>query len=518
MTALMMFAGGGTAHAGSHSDASGLFTVDTRAPDALVVTPQVGLSKTYGAADPELTYTVAGAIEGETPAFTGTLARTAGEAVGTYPIMQGTLALTDNGAFLAANYTIALTEGVTFTITAKDASGLAIADIAAVTYNGAAHTPEPKVRDGDVVLEKGVDYALTYADNTHAGTATVSVTGLGNYSGTQDKTFTIAKAALTVTPDAGQKKVSGADDPILTYTFASVVAGEAPTFTGALARAAGEAIGTYPITQGTLALSDNDAFLAANYILAFTEDVTFAIMANSHSVASGLFTVDTRDTLVVTPVAGLLKTYGAADPDLTYTVDGAIEGETPAFTGALARAVGETVGTYAITQGTLALKDNGAFLAANYTLTFSEGVTFAITAKEATLTIADIAPVIYDGTAYMPEPEVLDGDTVLVKDVDYALTYVNNTNAGTATVTVTGQGNYSGTQDKTFTIAKAALTVTPDAGQNKVFGADDPILTYTFAGAVDGEMPASWIVLPVRPSEHTRLPKATWFCLTTTFS
>ena len=48
---------------------------------------------------------------------------------------------------------------------------------------------------------------------------------------------------------------------------------------------------------------------------------------------------------------------------------------------------GENVGTYAITQGTLALADNAPFLAANYTLSFTAGETFAITAKTITVTI-----------------------------------------------------------------------------------------------------------------------------------
>ena len=60
----------------------------------------------------------------------------------------------------------------------------------------------------------------------------------------------------------------------------------------------------------------------------------------------------------------------------------------------------------------------------------------------------------YDGTAKTPEVTV-DG---LTKDVDYKVTYSNNTNAGTATVTVEGIGNYSGNIEKTFTITKQAYS------------------------------------------------------------
>ena len=116
--------------------------------------------------------------------------------------------------------------------------------------------------------------------------------------------------------------------------------------------------------------------------------------SNSHSAVSDLFTVDTRNTLLVTPVAGQGKTYGDAEPVLRYTVAGAIEGETPGFTGSLSRTKGETVGTYEINQGNLTLADNGAFLAANYTLAFTKGVTFAINKATAAITWAAPAPII----------------------------------------------------------------------------------------------------------------------------
>jgi uncharacterized repeat protein (TIGR02543 family) len=488
---------------------------------ALTITPDAGQSKIYGAADPALTYTVTGAVAGETPEFTGALVRDAGEAVGTYAITGGDLALADDGAFKAANYSLVVAEGATFAITAKDASTLTVADIAPVVYNGAAQTPVPEVRDGDVVLMKDVDYTLSYAANTHAGTATITVTGQGNYSGTQDKGFTIAKAALTITPDAGQLKIYGAIDPALTYTVTGAIAGETPEFTGALVRDAGEAVGTYAITGGDLALADDGAFKAANYSLVVAEGATFAITAkdastltvadiapvvyngaaqtpepevrdgdtlltkgddytlsyaaNTHAGTATItvtgqgnysgtqdkaFTI-AKAALAVTPDAGLSKIYGAADPALTYTVTGAIAGETPEITGALVRDAGEAVGTYAITGGNLALADNGAFKAANYSLVVAEGATFAITAKDAsTLTVADIAPVVYNGAAQTPVPEVRDGDTLLTKGDDYTLSYVANTHAGTATVTVNGMGNYAGVQEKQFTINRALPNLT----------------------------------------------------------
>lgn len=63
----------------------------------------------------------------------------------------------------------------------------------------------------------------------------------------------------------------------------------------------------------------------------------------------------------------------------------------------------------------------------------------------------------YTGSPFTPAVSVtLKNGTQLIKDRDYTLAYTNHTNAGTATVTVTGQGNYTGTAKKTFVISKAA--------------------------------------------------------------
>lgn len=41
------------------------------------------------------------------------------------------------------------------------------------------------------------------------------------------------------------------------------------------------------------------------------------------------------------------------------------------------------------------------------------------------------------------------------KDKDYTLEYLNNVNAGTAVIQISGRGNYTGTITKTFSIVKA---------------------------------------------------------------
>ena len=65
------------------------------------------------------------------------------------------------------------------------------------TYNGSAKEPAVTVKDGTTVLKSGTDYTAAYKNNTKAGTATVTIAGKGNYSGTVTKTFTLKPKALT---------------------------------------------------------------------------------------------------------------------------------------------------------------------------------------------------------------------------------------------------------------------------------------------------------------------------------
>ena len=74
--------------------------------------------------------------------------------------------------------------------------------------------------------------------------------------------------------------------------------------------------------------------------------------------------------------------------------------------------------------------------------------------------IGTISAYSYDGTAKQPHPTVTYDALTLTEGTHYDLYWSNNINAGTATVTVTGKGIYTGTQSKTFTINRAAGTIT----------------------------------------------------------
>ena len=86
-----------------------------------------------------------------------------------------------------------------FKINPKPVSKLTISGIAAKTYTGSAITQAVVVKDGSNTLTKGVHYTLSYKNNTNAGTATVTITGKGNYGSNVNKTFTIKKAVNKIT-------------------------------------------------------------------------------------------------------------------------------------------------------------------------------------------------------------------------------------------------------------------------------------------------------------------------------
>ncbi|HBZ64520.1 MAG TPA: hypothetical protein DEO89_07990 [Lachnospiraceae bacterium] len=65
--------------------------------------------------------------------------------------------------------------------------------------------------------------------------------------------------------------------------------------------------------------------------------------------------------------------------------------------------------------------------------------------------------ILYNGEAHRPAITVKDGDTTLVENQDYSLTYQNNVNDGTATVLVRGMGIYKGEKKLTFSIYKIPI-------------------------------------------------------------
>jgi len=151
---------------------------------------------------------------------------------------------------------------------------------------------------------------------------------------TPSSNYNVHQRSLTVTADLGQTKIYGSSDPLLTYVaqaqtgIIGLLAGD--SLSGALSRAIGENVGTYAITQGTLA--------NANYNITFVGS-SFAI---------------TPATLLLTPTPGQSKNYGQSDPSsFAYGLNGFINNSVVrdsasnvTVSGSLSRSPGENIGTY----------------------------------------------------------------------------------------------------------------------------------------------------------------------------
>jgi hypothetical protein len=98
--------------------------------------------------------------------------------------------------------------------------------------------------------------------------------------------LTITPRPITVTADA-QTKVYGNSDPALTYKITSGSLAFTDTFTGALARAAGESVGTYAITQNTLALNGNYTLTYVGANLTITKATPIVTWANPANITYG---------------------------------------------------------------------------------------------------------------------------------------------------------------------------------------------------------------------------------------
>lgn len=117
------------------------------------------------------------------------------------------------------------TKTITFRITQRDISSAQTAKISDVAYTGTANTPSVVLTDLGKTLVKDKDYTLSYANNTNAGTATVTIRGMGNYSGTKTATFKIVPQNISkvkVAKIANQTYTGKGITPSLTVTNGTV--------------------------------------------------------------------------------------------------------------------------------------------------------------------------------------------------------------------------------------------------------------------------------------------------------
>ena len=150
-------------------------------------------------------------------AFSGT-AVAKGTDVGTYKMNLAS----EQFANTSKNFskvTFAVTDG-TLTITPKSIipdpenpkNTMSVDSPAVVVYNGQDQTWTPVVKDGERKLEPGKNYTVEYstADRTNAtGKITVTIKGIGNYTGKVERTYQITQRPVELKSEGGSKPYDG---------------------------------------------------------------------------------------------------------------------------------------------------------------------------------------------------------------------------------------------------------------------------------------------------------------------
>lgn len=135
--------------------------------------------------------------------------------------------------------------------------------------------------------------------------------------------------------------------------------------------------------------------------------------------------------------------------------------------------------TFQASVGTCTLGCNDYLLSVTQFDVF-DNTTLDVVAAKGSLTnaVVTVSNQTYSGSALTPAPTVtLNG--VTVPSTGYNVSYGNNTNAGTATITVTGKNQYEGTASGTFTINKANPTYTAPAARSIEYTGSSQYLTTT---------------------------------------
>lgn len=123
---------------------------------------------------------------------------------------------------VSENYNITKASGI-LTVYADSGVNFSITlDKNSYEYDGTAKTPNVIVKAENKVLTKDVDYEVKYTNNVDAGTATVIVTGIGNYKGSAGSSyFTITKRAIEITAGSKSRVYDGTALTCATFSITS---------------------------------------------------------------------------------------------------------------------------------------------------------------------------------------------------------------------------------------------------------------------------------------------------------
>ena len=193
----------------------------TKVPGSITITPATltvtmpSANKVYDGTPLTADGTISGFVNNETATFTTTGSQTeVGNSKNTYSIKW-------NGTAKSTNYQISEAVG-TLTVTQQSIdpedpennyNGVTINKPSNSVYDGKEHKWSPAVADkeGNALVE-GTDYEVAYSTSDFrnvTGTITVTITGVGNYTGKVTRTYEITPKAYTVTTDSANKVYDG---------------------------------------------------------------------------------------------------------------------------------------------------------------------------------------------------------------------------------------------------------------------------------------------------------------------
>ena len=356
-------------------------------------------------------------------------------------------------------------------------------------YNGEEQKNKPTVEDTKTgaTLKENVDYELSYTAAVNAGTVEVTITGIGNYTGTAKTSYEITKR-----------------DVLLTSATDSKVYDKKPLMNGKVTESGSgfvkEEGATYNVTG-----SQTEKGTSKN---TFTYELKSNTKASNYTikVVYGDLTVTAEDGEVVVVITGHKKSFeydGTEKSVKGYDVsitEGSTYSESDFTFSGNDEVKGTEAGTYDMGLKPEDFTNNNENYG-NVTFRVTDGQ-LIITPKSITpdgpntpeekktgITATDPADSIYDGKAHVNPLTVTDTKTGkdLVENKDYTLTYSDDVvNVGTVTVTVKGIGNYTGEFTKKYQITPREYTVTTDSA-NKTYDGTALTAGGHVNGLVEGE-------------------------------
>ena len=294
-----------------------------------------------------------------------------------------------------------------------------------------------------VQLTNDIDFDLSYANNVSAGKASIIVTGKGNYTGSRVAYFNIVSSAVdgNNTWDGSSEGTGSISNGTTTIAAADIQLGYDNSAYNCMMYNGYERIPTVTINGK----SSNDFIItASNNIRPGVATLTITGRGNNFTgtiIKTYKIKADLSTYGTITTIADQVYSGYQITPHVTVTCGGNLLNQGSDFTVSYLNNVNVGRATVMAT----AASDS------YYIGTVTGGFNISNTAGGMEIS-GYASSYTYTGYAITPDIVVMMNGKVLNRGTDYVVSYSNNTNAGTATMTVTGIGGYSGTKKINFTI------------------------------------------------------------------